>query len=173
MVALFAEMYGFPLTIYLLSSWLISINPDINWFAHGSGHLLQTLLGWEGSAHMGPLHTISDLFIIGGLAIIAVSWRNLYNAQRANELANKGPYALVRHPQYAAFMVIMLGFLIQWPTLPTLAMFPILIGIYVRLARQEEKEAVAIFGEQYTVYAGRTPRFIPRLRENTLPAEHV
>jgi len=96
------------------------------------------------------------------LAVIAVSWRVLYRAKRVGELADKGPYALVRHPQYAAFIMIMAGFLIQWPTLPTLAMFPILVWIYIRLARQEEKEALITFGERYVRYAEKTPGFIPR-----------
>ena len=88
----------------------------------------------------------------------------LYRAQRNYEIACRGPYSKIRHPQYAAFIVIMVGFLVQWPTLPTLLMFPVLVWLYIRLARREEKEALAMFGEQYAQYAENTPRFIPELR---------
>jgi len=163
-VALFTEMYGFPLTIYLLSGWLTSRFPEINWFSHNSSHLLQTLLGWSGDAHFSPLHIISDILVLGGLILLAVSWKVLYRAQRNYEIACRGPYSKIRHPQYAAFIVIMVGFLVQWPTLPTLLMFPVLVWLYIRLARREEKEALAMFGEQYAQYAENTPRFIPELR---------
>jgi len=163
-VALFTEMYGFPLTIYLLSGWLTSRFPEINWFSHNSSHLLQTLLGWSGDAHSSPLHIISDVLVLGGLILLAVSWKVLYRAQRNYEIACRGPYSKIRHPQYAAFIVIMVGFLVQWPTLPTLLMFPVLVWLYIRLARREEKEALAMFGEQYAQYAENTPRFIPELR---------
>ncbi|HEX9673005.1 MAG TPA: isoprenylcysteine carboxylmethyltransferase family protein, partial [Burkholderiales bacterium] len=74
-----------------------------------------------------------------------------------------GPYAYVRHPQYLAFIMIMSGFLLQWPTLVTLAMFPILVFMYARLARREEQDAIADFGDEYLRYARATPAFIPRL----------
>ena len=163
-IALFTEMYGFPLTIYLLSGWLTSRFPEINWFSHNSSHLLQTLLGWSGDAHSSPLHIISDILVLGGLILLTVSWKVLYRAQRNYEIACRGPYSKIRHPQYAAFIVIMVGFLVQWPTLPTLLMFPVLVWLYIRLARREEKEALAMFGEQYAQYAEDTPRFIPELR---------
>lgn len=163
-VALFTEMYGFPLTIYLLSGWLTSRFPDINWFSHESSHLLQTLLGWRGDAHFSPLHILSNILIFGGLILLAMSWKVLYRAQSNLEIARTGPYAKIRHPQYVAFIVIMVGFLVQWPTLPTLVMFPILVWSYSRLALREEKEALDMFGEQYARYAKNTPRFIPQFR---------
>lgn len=161
-VALFTEMYGFPLTIYLLSGWLGSRFPEINWFSHDSSHLLQTLLGWKGNAHMGPLHIVSNGLIVGGLFLLAVSWRVLYNAQKIGGMASSGPYTKVRHPQYTAFMVIMIGFLVQWPTLPTLAMFPFLALTYYRLARREERASLDAFGESYARYMKNTPRFLPK-----------
>lgn len=163
-IALFTEMYGFPLTIYLLSGWLTSRFPEINWFSHESSHLLQTLLGWSGDAHFSPLHIISDILVLGGLILLAASWKVLYRAQQNYEIACRGPYSKIRHPQYAAFIVIMLGFLVQWPTLPTVLMFPVLVWLYIRLAHREEKEALAMFGEQYARYAENTPRFIPQFR---------
>lgn len=163
-IALFTEMYGFPLTIYLLSGWLTSRFPEVNWFSHNSSHLLQTLLGWRGDPHFSLFHILSDAMVVGGLILLALSWKVLCRARRNFEIARTGPYARVRHPQYAAFIIIMLGFLIQWPTLPTLIMFPLLIWVYCRLARREEKEALAEFGERYARYAENTPRFIPQIR---------
>ena len=161
--ALFTEMYGFPLTIYLLSGWLGSRFPSLSLYSHDAGHLWETLLGWKGNPHLNPLHLLSNLLIAGGFILISAAWEALYRAQKRRELAVAGPYASIRHPQYAGFILIMLGFLLQWPTLITLAMFPILVAMYVRLARREEKEVAAEFGEKYLRYAARTPGFIPRL----------
>ncbi len=97
-------------------------------------------------------HRLSGGLIAGGFIILAQSWPVLYEAQQRHGLATRGPYAYVRHPQYAAFIVIMLGFLLQWPTLLTLVMFPILTWAYVRLARREEQEVRATFGESYARY---------------------
>ena len=163
-VALFAEMYGFPLTIYLLSGWLQSRYPGVDWFAHDAGHLLEMLFGWRANPHFGPFHILSFAFIGGGFILLARAWRVLYAAQRTHTLATTGPYARIRHPQYAAFVLIMFGFLVQWPTLLTLAMFPVLTYMYVRLARREEREVAAEFGQEYKRYAARTPAFIPRWR---------
>ena len=164
LVALFTEMYGFPLTIYFLSGWLQSRYPDVDWFAHDSGHLLETLFGWKANPHLGPFHFLSFAFIFGGFILIAAAWRVLYEAQQRRALATTGPYARVRHPQYAGFVLIMFGFLLQWPTLLTLAMFPVLVWMYARLARQEEREAIAAFGNAYVQYANQVPAFIPRWR---------
>ena len=78
-------------------------------------------------------------------------------------LATTGPYTYLRHPQYAGFMLIMFGFFLQWPTLLTLVMFPVLVVMYVRLARREEREVLKEFGETYARYAANTPAFFPRL----------
>ncbi len=167
LVALFTEMYGFPLTIYFLSGWLQSRFPDVNWFAHDSGHLLEMIFGWKANPHLGPFHLLSFVFIFGGFVLLAAAWRVLYEAQRRGALATTGPYARVRHPQYAGFVLVMFGFLLQWPTLLTLAMFPVLVWMYARLARQEEREAVAAFGEAYAQYASQVPAFIPRWSRST------
>jgi len=96
--------------------------------------------------------------------LLSGAWRVLYSAQRKHTLATTGPYARIRHPQYAAFVMIMFGFLLQWPTIITLIMFPILTYMYIRLARVEEKEAYAEFSEEYSKYAANTPAFFPRLQ---------
>ena len=162
--ALFVEMYGFPLTIYLLSGWLVRKYPGIDFFSHDAGHLWSTLVGWKINAHFDPLHILSNILILCGFILLAAAWKVLYQAQCTGTLAVSGPYAYVRHPQYGGFMLIMLGFLLQWPTLVTLIMFPILVTMYVRLARREEKEIAEEFGDQYRRYAARTPAFLPRAR---------
>lgn len=161
-VALFAEMYGFPLTIYLLSGWLSSRYPGVDLFSHNAGHLWETLFGWKGNPHFDPLHILSNVLIFGGFILLSSAWRVLYAAQREHKLATNGLYAHVRHPQYVGFVLIMLGFLLQWPTLITLVMFPILATMYVRLARREEQEVLAEFGEEYRRYTAATPAFFPR-----------
>lgn len=163
-VALFTEMYGFPLTIYLLSGWLQSRYPGVDWLSHDAGHLLELLFGWKANPHLGPFHILSFLFIGAGFMLISAAWRVLYAAQRSGKLATAGPYARVRHPQYVGFVLVLFGFLLQWPTLLTLAMFPVLVWMYIRLARSEEREAEAEFGTVWRRYASQVPAFVPRWR---------
>ena len=163
LVALFTEMYGFPLTIFLLSGWLASRYPGIDIFSHDAGHLWGTLLGWQGDPHLNPLHLLSNVAIGGGFILLAAAWNVLYKAQREHRLATTGPYAHVRHPQYAGFVMIMIGFLLQWPTLLTLLMFPVLAVMYVKLAKREEQDALTEFGDEYARYLRRTPGFLPRM----------
>ncbi len=163
LVALFAEMYGFPLTIYFLSGWLQSRFPNIDWFSHDAGHLLEMMFGWKANPHAGPFHLLSFVFIGGGFILISAAWKVLYDAQQGRTLAVAGPYSYVRHPQYVGFILVMFGFLLQWPTILTLAMFPVLTVMYVRLARTEEQDARSEFGDAYARYATEVPGFIPRL----------
>ena len=165
LVALFTEMYGFPLTIYFLSGWLQSRYPSVDWLSHDAGHLLETLFGWEANPHFGPFHILSFVFIGGGFVLIGAAWRVLYQAQQHRALATTGPYSYVRHPQYMGFILIMFGFLLQWPTLLTLLMFPVLVVMYVRLAHHEEGEVRAEFGDAYDRYAAKTPAWIPHLSD--------
>ena len=85
-VALFTEMYGFPLTIYFLSGWLSSRFPEVNWLAHDSGHLLEMVFGWRGNPHFGPFHILSNILIVVGFVIIAKAWKVLYRAQRSHRV---------------------------------------------------------------------------------------
>src|SRR5262245_53070162 len=106
---------------------------------------------------------LSNSLIFGGFILLSASWKVLYEAQKTQTLATTGPYAHARHPQYVGFILIMLGFLFQWPTLITLIMFPILVMMYVKLARREEKEVLAEFGGKYRRYMASTAAFFPRL----------
>ena len=162
-VALFVEMYGFPLTIYLMSGWLQTKYPTLDLMSHNSGHLWSTLLGEKGDPHFGVLHIASYVFLGLGFYLLSAAWNVLYHAQRAKRLATTGPYGRIRHPQYVAFVMILLGFLLQWPTLLTLVMFPILVAMYGRLAVTEEREMRDRFGTEFDAYAARTPRFVPAL----------
>lgn len=171
LVALFTEMYGFPLTIYLLSGWLSRRYPNVDVLSHDAGHLWETLLGWKGNAHLNPIHIASSLIILAGFLLLSAAWPVLFKAQRAHTLATAGVYARLRHPQYAGFILIMTGFLLQWPTLITLAMYPILLLMYVRLARREELAALAEFGQAYAEYAAVTPAFFPRFIDARRRAE--
>lgn len=161
-VALFTEMYGFPLTIYFLSGWLQSNFPETDFLSHENGHLLHTLLGFEGNPHLDPLHIASNVLIVIGFFMLASAWRVLHQAQKTQTLAVDGLYSKMRHPQYVAFVIIMFGFLLQWPTLPTVIMFPILVYIYIRLAKKEENDAIREFGDKYENYKNRTPAFMPK-----------
>jgi protein-S-isoprenylcysteine O-methyltransferase Ste14 len=163
-VALFTEMYGYPLTVYLLSGPLAGVVPGVN-LSHNAGHLWNDLIGWKGDPHLSPFHLASYLVIGGGFWLIAAAWRVLFATQKKRELAVSGAYKWIRHPQYAGLILVMIGFLLQWPTVATLAMFPVLVYFYRRLAIREEREMRADFGAAYDVYAAGAPRFAPRLRD--------
>jgi protein-S-isoprenylcysteine O-methyltransferase Ste14 len=163
LVALFTEMYGYPLTIYLLSGWLGTKFPGVDFLSHDAGHLLEVMFGWRANPHAGPFHLLSFVFIGGGFWLLSSAWSVLYASQRAGTLAQTGPYALVRDPQYVAFVLIMFGFLLQWPTVLTLAMFPVLCVMYVRLSYAEERDSAQRFGDEWERYARQTPRFVPKL----------
>lgn len=164
-IALFTEMYGFPLTIYLLSGWLASHFPGVDIFSHTAGHLWWVVFGGAANPHADPFHMLSNIFIFGGLLLLSAAWRVLHKAQKSGEVANSGIYARLRHPQYLAFIIIMTGFLLQWATLPTFVMYPVLVWMYVRLARREEQESLNLFGDSYRRYMEAVPGFIPKLSQ--------
>ncbi|RJQ48337.1 MAG: isoprenylcysteine carboxylmethyltransferase family protein [Nitrospiraceae bacterium] len=161
-VALFTEMYGFPLTIYILTGVLGSKYPALNPFSHASGHLWLTFLG-GGAAMMNVIHIISNGLVLIGFVIMWKGWKLIHAA--TGELVATGPYAYVRHPQYSGLFIIMTGMLIQWPTIITALMFPVLIFVYYHLSKREEREMISLFGDEYKQYMEKTPMFIPRFSE--------
>ncbi len=165
-IALFTEMYGFPLTIYFLSGWLAETYPGINFLSHENGHLLHVIFGFDGNAHWGPLHISSNVLILLGLYLLSSAWHVLHKAQQSRSLASSGWYAQCRHPQYLGFILIMSGFLLQWPTILTVVMFPLLVIVYLRLAKQEERQARQEFGQEYLDYMRHTPAWVPRFFTN-------
>ncbi len=159
-VALFTEMYGFPLTIYILTSTLGSRYPVIDPFTHINGHLWVALAGGSTAVWM-PVMLVSNVAMFGGLIIMSIAWKQVHRA--GGELVTSGLYGRVRHPQYFALFLITVGMLIQWPTIITAAMWPVLIFMYYRLAHREEKEMETHFGDQYATYRRQVPMFFPRL----------
>jgi len=155
-IALYAEMYGFPLTIYLLArfSGLDRYNLNANLWSSllgmgETGMLISMLLGY------------ALLFV--GIGIFIQGWRELYRAHRDNRLATDGLYGLVRHPQYTGLFLGLFGEgVVHWPTLFSVGLFPVIVLVYVLLARREEKQMVERFGEAYRAYQRRVPMFIPR-----------
>jgi len=164
-------MYGFPVTVYFLSGWLANRFPEIDPFTYSAGHLWNTLLGLKRDSPVHPIYVLSYLLIASGFILIAYAWRILYEAQRIHRLAQSGPYSWIRHPQYVGFVLVMLGVLLAWPAASTLIMFPILVVIYVRLARREEHRALVQFGEQYRSYMASTPAFFPRIVRSVREAD--
>lgn len=158
-VALYVEMFGFPLTIYVLTALIGSLAvPEP--FAHASGNLWATLVLGQWIA--GPLMLVGGLVMLAGILVLGAAWKRVYRAQGA--LVTAGPYAVVRHPQYSGLFLVILGALVQWPTILTVLMAPILVGAYVRLAWGEERELETRFGTAYLGYRGRVPGFVPALR---------
>lgn len=157
-IALFTEMYGFPLTIYIFTALLGSRYPALNPFSHASGHLWITLLG--GGAWMSAaIHLISNGLMLAGLLLMGAGWRQIHKAKGA--LVTDGVYAWVRHPQYSGLFLITVGMLVQWPTIITVLTWPGLMVVYYRLARREERDAEILFGEAYSRYRASVPMFIP------------
>lgn len=161
-VALFTEMYGVPLTIYFLTGLLGSRYPVLDPFSHSSSHLILVFLGLSKSMlAMTVLHLITNGIIFYGFYIIYEGWKLIYSAKES-ELVTTGIYAKVRHPQYIGMWLITVGFLIQWPTIITLGMWPILMIVYYRLSIREEKELAEKFGKRFYEYKKQVPAFFPR-----------
>jgi protein-S-isoprenylcysteine O-methyltransferase Ste14 len=162
-VALFTEMYGLPLTIYFLTQWLGNRYPVLTPFSHNNGHLWLVLLGLSNSGiAMVVLHLVSNAIIFLGFYLLYAGWSLIYKSE-GKHLVTTGVYSHVRHPQYVGLLLITVGFLIQWPTLITLILWPFLIYAYYRLAKREEAAVSKQFPEEFAAYKAQVPAFFPRI----------
>ncbi len=161
--ALFTEMYGFPLTIYLLTGILGARYPVLDPFSHAHGHLWVVLFG-GGATMLNIIHLVSNGLVITGFIIMWRGWKMIHSAQ--DMLVTTGIYSYVRHPQYSGLFMVITAMLIQWPSIMALVMAPILVIVYYRLSRKEEQDVTEKFGDEYRQYMRRTPMFVPRLRRS-------
>jgi len=162
LVALFAEMYGFPLTIYLLTGWLGDAYPALQPYDHKLGHLWVVVLGGSTFA-WAIIMGLSLVLLLMGYTLLSKGWTQIHAAH--GKLVTGGIYAYARHPQYTGLFLVIVGFLVQWPTLLTVIMAPLLLYAYVHLALIEERRAKAEFGDAYNEYVGNTPAFFPRFNQ--------
>lgn len=154
-IALYAEMYGFPLTIYLLSRFFGLDRYDLN------ASLWSTLLGM-GETGMLISMIAGYALLFFGIGLFFQGWRQLHRARQQNRLVIDGLYRFVRHPQYTGLFIALFGEgVVHWPTLFSVGLFPVIILAYTILARKEERSMLAQFGDEYRIYQHQVPMFLP------------
>jgi len=149
------EMHGIPLSMYTISALIGKQLPyGVMW-----GHTLFDQIGYTGMY-------ISIILSLMALVLISNGWYHIYHKywsadEGKGRVVKTGVYRYIRHPQYTGFLLITVGMLFNWATLPTLIAWPIMVWIYVRLAKREEKDMIEEFGEEYVMYMKKTKMFIP------------
>jgi methanethiol S-methyltransferase len=157
-VAFYAEMYGFPLTIYFLARFF---GLDLAWTQ--GGNLWAQLFGTP-MAHIVAM-VIGYAIVFIGATLVADGWRRVHQARREGRLVTDGIYARVRHPQYTGLFIIIFGEgIVHWPTIVSVIALPVILIAYTLLARKEERQMLEKFGDEYREYQRRVPMFIPRLK---------
>lgn len=155
-IAFYAEMYGFPLTIYLLARFF-----GLDLALTRGGNLWAQLFGTP-VAHVVAM-ILGYAIVFAGASLVVEGWRTVHRASREQGLATEGVYARVRHPQYTGLFLIILGEgIVHWPTIMSVVAFPVIVGAYALLARREERQMLEQFGDQYRAYQRQVPMFIPR-----------
>ncbi|GGY71181.1 methyltransferase family protein [Marinobacter zhanjiangensis] len=155
-IALYAEMYGFPLTVYLL----------VRFFGLDSEFVSASL--WSSLVGLGEIGMLVSMLLgyaiaFTGIGLFIQGWRQVYRARKEDKLVTDGLYAYVRHPQYTGLFIALFGEgVVHWPTLFSIGLFPVIVLIYVWLAYREEKQVIARFGDAYRAYQRQVPMFIPR-----------
>ena len=163
-IALYAEMYGVPLTAYWVMNLVGRSQQDAE--THFNGHLWPILLGvGESNLVMAQFActVIGQSLVLVGALLAIFGWRQLHSAVKEQRMAQTGLYRWIRHPQYTGFFLFLIGSMINWPTLITILCLPVLFVVYYRLAIKEEALALEQFGERYVDYSKTTGRFLPRI----------
>jgi len=161
-IAFYAEMYGFPLTIYFLAR---VFGLDLQWSK--GGNLWAQLFGTP-TAHLVAMG-LGYVIVFAGASLAAEGWQRIHEARREHRLVTDGIYARMRHPQYTGLFLIVFGEgIVHWPTIVSVVAFPVILLAYAHLARKEERQMIATFGERYRAYQQRVPMFIPRFEHGHL-----
>jgi protein-S-isoprenylcysteine O-methyltransferase Ste14 len=150
-VSLFIEMYGIPLTILFASKTIDSQNVEI-------ANVVYEFEFLGVNISMDTAMAYASFLMILGTIIIMIAWITLYRNIKNEELVTTGIYSISRHPQYFGFILIIVGWLIGWPTILTTIFAIILIFMYLRVCKIEEKELQR--DNNYKKYKEKVPFFI-------------
>jgi protein-S-isoprenylcysteine O-methyltransferase Ste14 len=144
MISLIAEMFGVPLAIYLLSGVGAPMGLGDAYLAR-FGHI--------------PI-TLGISISLLSLVLVWHSWRELYRS--TEPVVASGIYAHIRHPQYVGLTLFAFGWLLHWPTVPALVLFPFIAGAYGLASLREEAWMLEHFPLEYRAYVQTTGFYLPR-----------